>query len=166
MCVSILDWSTDDTRVRSAARKVLTMTSALAFKQSMDLNPALAVAANKRSHDPKLIGRWLNTNRDSKGLAECTIATDGENYSVSIVGVGKEALLPWPSVTATTLANLEEEAKQQTVALAADFDFSFMKAETHIRVNRGVLVIVLFVTFKDDSGRSNYLNREFFFREE
>jgi hypothetical protein len=39
-----------------------------------------------------------------------------------------------------------------------------MTAETHVRVNKGVLVIVLYVTFHDDSGRSNYLNREFFYR--
>ncbi len=50
------------------------------------------------------------------------------------------------------------------MALAADFDFGFMIAETYLRVNKGVLVIVLFVTFRDDSGRSNYLNREFFYR--
>jgi hypothetical protein len=48
--------------------------------------------------------------------------------------------------------------------LAADFDLGFMSAETYLRVNKGVLVIVLFVTFHDDSGRSNYLNREFFYR--
>ena len=142
------------------------MTSTLAFKQSMDLNPVLAVPLGKQVQGEKLIGRWLNTNRETRGIAECTIAPDGDSYSVSILGVGREALLPWPRVTATTLANLEEEAKQQTVALGADFDFSFMKVETHIRVNRGVLVIVVFITFKDDSGRSNYLNREFFFREE
>jgi hypothetical protein len=64
------------------------------------------------------------------------------------------------------LANLEEEAGQRAVALAADFDLGFMRAETYLRVNKGVLVIVLFVTFRDDSGRSNYLNREFFYRQD
>ena len=39
-----------------------------------------------------------------------------------------------------------------------------MKSEIYIRVNKGVLVIVLYNTFQDDSGRSNYLNREFFYR--
>jgi hypothetical protein len=62
------------------------------------------------------------------------------------------------------LANLEEEAGQRTGALMATFEFGFMRAETHIRINKGVLVVVLFATFLDDSGRSNYLNREFFYR--
>ena len=48
-------------------------------------------------------------------------------------------------------------------ALTATFEFGFMRADTHMRINKGVFVIVLFVTFLDDSGRSNYFNREFFY---
>jgi hypothetical protein len=70
-----------------------------------------------------------------------------------------------PKTKATVLANLEEEAGQRALAFAVDFDFGFMKSETYLRVNKGVLVIVLFNTFNDDSGRSNYLNREFFYRQ-
>lgn len=92
------------------------------------------------------------------------IVEDREHFSVRIFGVGAEGLIEWPRTRAATLANLEEEAGQRTVALAADFDFGFMRIETHIRINKGVLVIVLFNTFMDDSGRSNYLNREFFCR--
>ena len=57
---------------------------------------------------------------------------------------------------------LEEEWTPK--ATGRDFDFPFMRAETHLRVNKGVLVIVLFVKFRDDSGRSSYVNREFFHR--
>ena len=46
----------------------------------------------------------------------------------------------------------------------ANFDLGFMEADTHLRVNKGVLVIVLIVTFRDDSGRSDYINREFFYK--
>ena len=61
---------------------------------------------------------------------------------------------------------MEEEAGQRAVALAPVFDHGFMRAETYIRVNKGVLVIVLFNTFTDDSGRSSYINREFFYRQD
>lgn len=135
----------------------------LEFKQSSHLNPALLDAGNQLS-DHNLIGRWLNTNQETKGIAECVIAWDGAQYRISIFGVGEKGLIDWPIVSATTLANIEEEAGQRTVALAADFDFPFMRAETHIRINKGVLVIVLFNVFKDESGRSNYVNREFFCR--
>lgn len=94
------------------------------------------------------------------------IAQDGEQFTVRVVGAGAEGPIDWPVTSAKTLANLEEEAGQRAVALAPVFDLGFMTAETYIRVNKGVLVIVLFNTFRDGSGRSNYLNREFFYRPE
>lgn len=140
------------------------MTTTLAFKQNSDLNPALEDSGKHRSSGEKLLGRWVNTNRETRGIAECFIAEDGEGFSIRIFGVDEDGFVEWPTVRARTLANLEEEAGQRTLALAADFELGFMRIETHIRVNKGVLVIVLFNTFTDDSGRSNYLNREFFSR--
>jgi ABC-type xylose transport system substrate-binding protein len=108
-----------------------------------------------------LLGRWLNTSRDTRGIAECVVAQDDEAITVSIKGADNES---WPKARATVLANVEEEAGQRTIALLADFDLGFLTVETHIRVNKGVLVIVLYATFRDGSGQSNYLNREFFYR--
>lgn len=113
----------------------------------------------------KLFGRWLNTNHETRGIAECTVARDGNDISVSITGVGEHGPIQWPTARATLLANLEEEAGQRTNALLATFELGFMRAETHMRINKGVFVIVLFATFLDDSGRANYLNREFFYRQ-
>jgi hypothetical protein len=132
-----------------------------AFKQNSHLNPELR--AGQTGNPEKLLGRWLNTNRETRGIAECTIAREVDQIKVSIVGVGEDGPIAWPVVTAHALANLEEEAGQRTGALMATFEFGFMRAETHIRINKGVLVIVMFVTFLDDSNRSNYLNREFFY---
>lgn len=106
-----------------------------------------------------VLGRWLNTNRATRGIAACVVAQDEQGITVNITGVNEK----WPAARATVLANLEEEAGQRTIALLATFEFGYMTAETHIRVNKGVLVIVLYVTFHDDSHGSNYLNREFFY---
>ena len=111
-----------------------------------------------------LLGRWLNTNRETRGIAECVVAQDNEGITVSITGVGDNEPVAWPRARAIVLANLEEEAGQRTIALLADFDLGNMTVATHVRVNKGVLVVVLYATFRDDSGRSNYLNREFFYR--
>ena len=133
----------------------------IAFKQNSHLNESLYEPVSGTLE--KLLGRWLNTNRETRGIAECVVARDGDQIRVSVTGVGEDGPIAWPTVTAHALANLEEEAGQRTGALLATFEFGFMRAETHIRVNKGVLVIVLFATFMDDSGRSNYLNREFFY---
>jgi len=120
--------------------------------------------ANVHNAD-ELLGRWLNTNHETRGISECTVARDAGGWSVSLVGVGEDGPIRWPTVRATPLTNVEEEAGQKTMALLASFDLGFMRAETHVRINKGVFVIVLFVTFLDDSGRANYLNREFLYRQ-
>ena len=136
----------------------------LEFKQKSHLHADLREPGAAIENAKKLLGRWINTNRETRGIAECTVSHDSEGISVSVVGVGSDGPIQWPTARATVLANLEEEAGQRTSALTATFDFGFMRADTHMRINKGVFVIVLFATFLDDSGRANYLNREFFYR--
>ena len=116
------------------------------------------------TQENKLLGRWLNTNHETRGIAECTVARDGNDFTVNIVGAGADGPINWPIARATPLENLEEEAGQRTMALLATFELGFMRAETHMRINKGVFVIVLFLMWLDDSGRANYLNREFFYQ--
>ena len=152
-------------RVRVPSRQFTNMTTkTLTFKQSSDLHPALSDPATRTLNTGALIGRWLNTDPATKGIAEITIEQDGEQFYVSALGVGADGPIPWPRTRAQALANLEEEAGQRSIALAADFDFGYMRAETYLRANKGVLVIVLFNIFVDQSGRSNYVNREFYYR--
>jgi hypothetical protein len=140
------------------------MTQTPEFKLSGQLDPALSDPATRTLHADKLIGRWLNTNPETQGVAEIKIERAGDRFFVDVLGVGEDGLIAWPRTEATALANLEEEAGQRALALAVDFDFGFMRAETYLRVNKGVLVIVAYYIFLDDSRRSNYVNREFFYR--
>ncbi|HEU5240262.1 MAG TPA: hypothetical protein VFU37_24215 [Pyrinomonadaceae bacterium] len=140
------------------------MTQTLEFKQIRDLDKALIHLDVQAMNADKLTGRWTNTDPNTRGLSEITIERIGERFSVSARGVGANGPIDWLAKSVTALANLEEEAGQRSIALAADFDFGFMKAETYLRVNKGVLVIVLFNTFKDQSGRTDYVTREFFYR--
>jgi hypothetical protein len=134
------------------------------FKQKSHLHPDLLDPAAANLNPEKLLGRWINTNWETRGIAECTVARDGDGISVDITAVGEDGPVHWPTARATPLANLEEEAGQRTMAMTASFDLGFMRVDTHLRINKGVFVIVLFVTFLDGSGRANYLNREFFYR--
>ena len=140
------------------------MTQIPKFKLSGQLDPALSDPATRTLQADKLIGRWVNTNLETQGVAEIIIERAGESFFVGVLGVGEDGLIAWPRTEATALANLEEEAGQRALALAVDFDFGFMRAETYLRVNKGVLVIVAYYIFLDGSRRSNYVNREFFYR--
>ena len=115
----------------------------------------------KTGNVASLLGRWLNTNRDTPAIAECTVTQDKDGITVQVIGADKE---PWPVGRPSVFANLEEEAGQRSVALMATFDLGDMIADTHMRVNKGVFVIVVYATFKDGSDRSNHLYREFFYR--
>lgn len=134
------------------------------FKQSGHLDPALTDPATRTLKTDKLIGRWVNTNPDTQGITECVVKQDGELFTIDVFGAGPDGPIRWPTCRTKGLANLEEEAGQQAFALSATFDFGFMTADTYIRVNKGVLVIVLFASFRDGSNRSDYVNREFFYR--
>jgi hypothetical protein len=142
------------------------MSRTLEFKENAHLDRALTDPATRTLNADKLIGRWRNTNTKTRGIAEIVIEEHGGKFTVTASGVGSDGPIPWSPAQVQVLANLEEEAGQRAVALAVNFDFDFMTAETYLRVNKGVLVIVLFVTFRDDSGRSNYVNREFFHRQD
>jgi len=135
------------------------------FKQNSHLHPSLLEPEWRTLGAAKLTGRWLNTDPETRGLAELLIEQNGGQFSVGAIAVGAGGPIAWPRTAAKALANLEEEAGQRAVALAVTFNFGYMRAQAHIRVNKGVLVIVLFHTFPDDSGRSNYVNREFFYRQ-
>jgi hypothetical protein len=135
----------------------------LEFRQNGHLDSAL-VDPSTTARTEKLTGRWVNTNPETKGIVSCEIQRDGDEFTIDLAGAGSDGPIAWPTARTKALGNLEEEAGQRTIALAAKFELGFMKSEIYIRVNKGVLVIVLFNTFQDESGRSNYLNREFFYR--
>lgn len=141
------------------------MTEPFEFKQSAHLNPALTDPSTRTLNESRLTGRWVNTDSATQGIAEIRIEQDGGAFWVGVAAVGADGPIAWPRTRAKALANLEEESGQRALALAVTFDFGFMTAETYLRVNKGVLVIVLFCTFSDGSGRSSYVNREFFYRQ-
>jgi len=140
------------------------VTKNLEFKQIRDLDKALIDSNVQAMNADKLTGRWMNTDPNTRGLREISIERIDEQFGVSAQAAGTNGAIDWQAKSVAALANLEEEAGQRSIALAADFDFGFMKAETYLRVNKGVLVIVLFNTFKDQSGRADYVTREFFYR--
>lgn len=140
-------------------------TQGFQFKQTGHLNPALSEPGVRTLNPDGLTGTWVNTNLQTMGIAKCIIQWDGSEFSLRILGVGENGLIAWPTPKARALANLEEEANQRAMALEAIFEFDFGKTEAYLRVNKGVLVIVVFNIFLDGSGRSNYVNREFFYRE-
>ncbi|HEY6333346.1 MAG TPA: hypothetical protein VI756_28740 [Blastocatellia bacterium] len=142
------------------------ITNQLESRLNGQLDPALLDPSTKTLNAGKMTGVWVNTSAETESVAEIRIEPVDGAFFISAQGTGDPGRIPWPRTKATPLANLEEEAGQRALAFAVTFDLGFMTAETYIRVNKGVLVIVVYHTFFDDSGRSNYVNREFFYRKD
>src|SRR4026209_516449 len=100
------------------------------FKQKSHLHPDLLDPAAANLNPEKLLGRWINTNWETRGIAECTVARDGDGISVDITAVGEDGPVRRPTARATPLATLAEEAGQRTMAMTASFDLGFMRVDT------------------------------------
>ena len=80
------------------------MPQTLEFKQSSHLDPALSDPAAIVASVEKLTGRWVNTNRETLGIAECAIEPDSRGLIVKVIGAGAEGLIAWPIAGAQVLA--------------------------------------------------------------
>lgn len=138
------------------------MTNTLQFMQSSHLQAALRDPEIHALNADLLIGRWMNTNRESQGLLEFLVERNDGGFQVRAVAAGADGPIHWPATPAQAMANLEEEGGQRNCVMLATFDFGFMQTQVQIRANNGVLVLVLFTSFHDECGRSNYVCREFF----
>jgi hypothetical protein len=127
---------------------------------SADVHPLLRTGANEPG---ALLGTWdaLAPNV-TKGLSALEVLTDGDDVLVQAYGVGADGPVDW----GTTRADLYADAHylDNAPAFLATFDHGYMKVHLQARINRGSLVVCIFTTFTDDSGRADYFVRECFGR--
>lgn len=76
------------------------------------------------------------------------------------------ASVPAANDWGTTTVEIYNEigAVSEPAKIKARYDLASMDVELHGWVKQGVLVLALFRRFKDESGRSDYFDREFFYR--
>ena len=111
-----------------------------------------------------LCGEWINTNASTKGVAQISLKQTDNLLEATVSGVGETGLIHWGSATGPLFKCLEEDGVPSAAALIM-FDFEYFSCELQIRQNKGILAVTLFSRFNDDSGRSNYVTRELFYRE-
>jgi hypothetical protein len=105
-----------------------------------------------------LLGDWRNTN-PAAGIARIIIEPNGDGRVRVHCSSG---VRDWGTVVAPVFAF--DFDGDTAGAFFAVYDFDFAQVRVQGNVKQGVLVVATFNAFKDDSGRSNYFNREFFYR--
>jgi hypothetical protein len=110
-----------------------------------------------------IVGRWINTNLSTPGMARVIVAGSDENLSVRILTASGPTPRDWgrAKVDAVYSNGISSPA---AMAFVASYDFGDLEARVEANLSLGLLVVATFNTFKDGSGRSNFFGREFFYR--
>ena len=107
-----------------------------------------------------LEGAWINTNPDTTGITRIEIADGGDALGVRIHGACSPDPCDWGTQDATPYAY--HVSGDVVAGVEVTYDFGFQEVLVVAIHNRGVLVIHTYHRFKDDSGRSNFIYKEFF----
>jgi hypothetical protein len=111
-----------------------------------------------------LLGTWFNTNAATRGIAKTVLAAKENGITLQIFAAGSPQMVDWGETAASIFA--ADALATEAMAFSALYDFGFMETQLQGHVRQGVLIIAKFDRFKDDSGRSSYFSKEFFYRTE
>jgi len=111
-----------------------------------------------------LLGTWLNTNSATQGITRAVLASKGGQVTLQIFADSNPELTEGEEAVAGLFA--ADSSSTEAMAFSALYDFGLMETLLQGHVRQGVLIIAKFERFKDNSGRSNYFSKEFFYRVE
>jgi hypothetical protein len=125
-----------------------------------DIHPLLRTGRNEPG---ALLGTWKAlAPAVTKGIAALEVTPDGADALVRAYGVGADGPVDWGTIRAELYA--DAHYLDNAPAFLATFDHGYMRVHLQARINRGCLVVCVFTTFTDESGRSDYFVRECFGR--
>lgn len=104
-----------------------------------------------------IVGDWRNTN-PAAGIDRIVCEAVGDGLTIHC----SSSVRDWGKAKADVFAF--EFDGVAAGAFSAVYDFAFEEVRVQANVKQGVLVVVTLSAFKDDTGRCNYFNREFFYR--
>jgi len=105
-----------------------------------------------------LLGTWINSNPATEWITEFTLAKKGETFTITTSGARKP--VDWGEVEITTYSDNIGET-----AFLAFYDLGFVKSHLAANTNKGLIVIAAFHRFEDPE-QTNFLCREFYYREQ
>jgi len=109
-----------------------------------------------------LLGMWMNTNSATQGITRALLVNDDGKVVLQIFADNNPQAGDWGKAVASIFA--ADSSSTEAMAFSALYDFGFMETLLQGHVRQGVLIIAKFDRFKDNSVRSNFFSKEFFYR--
>lgn len=111
-----------------------------------------------------LLGTWVNTYRDTRSLCRFILAPSASGYSIETVVATENGAQTLGQTEVRPFAPNVNSRKAD--GFTARYDFEFLEMSLAAYCAKGLIVVSQYTRFKDGSGRPDYFNREFFFKEE
>jgi hypothetical protein len=109
-------------------------------------------------------GTWINTYQDSIVISRLELYEADGQLMIRCEGPeGGIGPLDWGAATVSAFAP-SPDALGRVNALEAAYQFEHFSAHLCINENKGLLVVAAFHRFHDDSGRSNFFSRQFYYK--
>lgn len=107
-----------------------------------------------------LIGVWVNSNRESRGIARMAVAQFNGKLTVHVQAVGPDGLIDWGMADITVFAS--GPTSRLVAGFSCSYDFGFVETRLQAMVMKGLIVLAELHRFKDGSDRADYFVREYF----
>jgi hypothetical protein len=106
------------------------------------------------------LGTWVNTFRETRSITQFVLTQTSAGYIITTFvsdGVGDLG-------TAEVVPFAPNVDSRRADGFTARYDFGFLEMSLAAYYTKGLIVVSQYTRFKDQSGRPDYFNREFFFK--
>ena len=107
-----------------------------------------------------LVGNWVNTDKATRGMVRLVLTDLNGTLMVRAFGACNPEPCDWGEVK-TSIYSIGVDS-QRAVGFKAYYDFQFMETMLAAYLNKRILVVDSYNTFKDESGRPRYFWRDHF----
>lgn len=135
------------------------MESARFMKAEDRIKTGNAVSGLESLDISPLLGIWMNTNKDSRGITKVVLASNSGALMVRVFADTKD----WGEVEAETVYAASINSKE-AAAFTASYDLDSIESHLEANVSMGLLIIASLNRPKDRAGQSKYFAREFYHR--
>ena len=138
------------------------MNTELQFTRTEDLPKGVHKTITTVDPTP-LVGTWLNTDKATPGIVKLILAVRDGSFVVRAFGANGTTPYDWGEVDGAVYSSGVDS--DEGMAFTASYRFGFLETILAVYLKSGILVLDSFNAFDDDSGRSDYFSREFFYQQ-